>query len=54
VQGNKQNDQGEKEDVDAGQVAEDLLPINALQEKEEEDEAEEDDETQPDGVFFHL
>ena len=54
VQGNKQNDQCEKEDVDAGQVAEDLLPIDAPQEKEEEDEAEEEHEAQPEGVLFHL
>jgi hypothetical protein len=54
VHGNKQNDQGEKENVDGAQVAENFLPINAPQEKEEEDEAEEEDEDQPDGFFFHL
>jgi len=53
VHGKKQDDQGEIENVDTREVAENFLPINTPQKKEEENEAEEDDETQSDGMLFH-
>jgi hypothetical protein len=53
VDGNKDNDEDKKFQVDIRQITPDFLPVHAAEEKKQENQGEEEDDSQPDGIFSH-
>jgi len=53
MDGDEDNDEDKKFQVDVGQITQDFVPVHTAEEKEQENQSEEEDNSQPNDVFSH-
>ncbi len=53
MDGNKDNDENKKFQVDISQITKDFIPVHTAEEKEEKNKGEEKDYSKADNIFSH-